>query len=75
MSKISRQFKVICINLGTDTHYVYTLGIGTWRRVEADAASGFKFLGQSIVLYNGNLHWIVFDLNDKIRICGFDVET
>ncbi|XP_042031606.1 F-box protein CPR1-like [Salvia splendens] len=55
-------------------HRVYTLGTGTWRRVEAGAASGFKFFGQNIVC-NGNLHWIVFDLSHNIWICGFDVET
>ncbi|XP_042032214.1 F-box protein CPR1-like [Salvia splendens] len=74
VSKISGQYKVVCINEGTDSHYVYTLGKGTWRRVEADAASGFVFHDPSIEC-NGNLHWRVSDLCGDMRICGFDVET
>ncbi|XP_041992316.1 putative F-box protein At3g51171 [Salvia splendens] len=47
---------------------------GTWRRVEAGAASGFAFYGQSIE-FNGNIHWRAFDLGGDMSICGFDVET
>ncbi|XP_047959468.1 F-box protein At3g07870-like isoform X2 [Salvia hispanica] len=47
---------------------------GTWRRVEAGAASGFVFHDQSIEC-NGNIHWRVFDLCGDMWICGFDVET
>ncbi|KAL1533719.1 soyasapogenol B glucuronide galactosyltransferase [Salvia divinorum] len=47
---------------------------GTWRHVEAGAASGFIFCGQPIVC-SDNLHWTELDSSENIRICGFDVET
>ena len=74
VSEISGQYKVICINAGagSDSHFVYTLGTGTWRRVEAGAASGFRFYLDGHVVCNGNLHDLV---RPSLRICGFDVET
>ncbi|XP_042033558.1 uncharacterized protein LOC121780100 [Salvia splendens] len=44
VSKISGQYKVVLINgdTGSNSHYVYTLGTGTWRRVKAGASSGFN---------------------------------
>ncbi|XP_047953248.1 F-box protein At5g18160-like [Salvia hispanica] len=75
VSKISGQYKVVCIIKGTDSRYVYTLGTGTWRRVEAGAASGFNFFCDLTVECNGNIYWKVYDLCDNMWICGFDVET
>ena len=62
VSKISAQYKVVCINADNrfDSHYVYTLGTDKWRRVVAGAASGFRFWGQPF-LCNHNLHWTVSD--------------
>ena len=74
VSKISGQCKVVCNNDCTDSHHVYTLGTGTWRRVEGGAASGFTCHGQSVE-YNGNIHWRAFDVSGDMSICGFDVET
>ncbi|XP_047961757.1 F-box protein At3g07870-like [Salvia hispanica] len=77
VSKISEQYKVVWINAdaGSDPHCVYTLGTGTWRRVEPGAASGVMFCGQPI-LCNDNLHWKVYDPRNSIwSLCGFDIET
>ncbi|XP_047961866.1 F-box protein CPR1-like [Salvia hispanica] len=76
VSKLSGEYKVVCINAdnGFNTHYVYTLGIGKWRRIEAGAASGYKFWTEPL-LCNHNLHWAVIDLWYNNSICGFDVET
>ncbi|XP_047953534.1 putative F-box protein At1g47730 [Salvia hispanica] len=76
VSKISGKYKVVCIytDNGFNSHYVYTLGTDKWKRVEAGAASGFIFWGQSF-LCNHNLHWKVIDFWDNYSICGFDVET
>ncbi|XP_042032218.1 F-box/LRR-repeat/kelch-repeat protein At1g09650-like [Salvia splendens] len=79
VSKISGQYKVVWINpeTGSDFHCVYTLGTGTWRRVQAGAASGFQFCGHPI-LCNDNLHWqvLLYDSTNFIwAFCGFDVET
>ena len=77
VSKISGQYKVVWINpdRGSNSHCVYTLGTGTWRRIEAGAASGFRFPGEPI-LCNDNLHWrVYFSKNHILGFCGFDVET
>ncbi|XP_047942168.1 F-box protein CPR1-like [Salvia hispanica] len=74
-SKITGQHKVVCISPKLDCH-VYTLGTGSWRRVEATTASfdySYSIFGTFV---NGNLHWIVSsDSNDTERICCFDVEN
>ncbi|XP_047961892.1 F-box protein At3g07870-like [Salvia hispanica] len=73
VSKISRKYKVIWIN--SDFHCVYTLGRGTWRRVEADPASVYSLLGRAISC-NHNLHWTAYDSRNNIwTFCSFDVET
>ncbi|XP_042035027.1 F-box protein At3g07870-like [Salvia splendens] len=74
-SQISGQYKVVCINCDGSAHHVYTLGTGAWRRVEAGAASGFRFYLDGRVVCNGNLHWTVYDSTRTLSICGFDVET
>ncbi|KAL1533718.1 putative F-box protein [Salvia divinorum] len=74
-SQISGQYKVVCINRDGSAHHVYTLGTGTWRCVEAGAASGFGFNLDGRIVCNGNLHWIVYDSTRPLLICGFDVET
>ncbi|XP_042035037.1 F-box protein CPR1-like [Salvia splendens] len=76
VSKVSGQYKVLCINEGvwSDSHRVYTLGTGTWRRVKAGAASSFRFWGVPIIC-NDNLHWRAYDSRNRIWVvCGFDVE-
>ena len=79
MSKLSGQYKVVCLNgdAGSDPHYayVYTLGTRIWRRVEAGAASGFELCRDGCVICNGKLHWIVNDLIQPVQIFGFDIET
>ncbi|XP_042036588.1 uncharacterized protein LOC121782703 [Salvia splendens] len=50
VSEISGQYKVVYRNADTESQYVYTLGTGTWRRVEARAVSGFRFFSPSIVI-------------------------
>ncbi|KAL1533736.1 F-box protein-like protein [Salvia divinorum] len=76
VSKISGQYKVVCINVfGSDPYSVYTLGTGTWRRVEPGPASGCKFDFHAYVECNGNLHWIAYDSAKIFWICAFDLET
>ncbi|KAL1533739.1 F-box protein-like protein [Salvia divinorum] len=76
VSKISGQYKVVCINaFGSDPYSVYTLGTGTWRRVETGPASGCKFDFHACVECSGNLHWIVYDSVKMSWICAFDLET
>ncbi|XP_047961878.1 F-box protein At3g07870-like [Salvia hispanica] len=77
VSKISEQYKIVCINAdnGSDSHCVYTLGTGTWRRVEAGAASGFKFCFHAYIECNGNLHWTLEDSAEILSICAFDLDT
>ncbi|XP_042002589.1 F-box protein At3g07870-like [Salvia splendens] len=73
VSKISGQYKVVWMI--ADFHCVYTLGTGTWRRIEAGPASFVCFCGGPI-LCNHNLHWIVCDFMNNIwSFCSFDVET
>ena len=60
---------------GSDSHCVYTLGTGTWRRVEAGAASGFIFCFHGYIECNGNLHWTVEDSAEKLSLCAFDLDT
>ncbi|XP_042035044.1 putative F-box protein At3g10240 [Salvia splendens] len=75
VSRISGQYKVVCINRDGSAHHVYTLRTGAWRRLEAGAASGFAFNFDGCVVCNGNLHWTVYDTTRPLLICGFDVET
>ncbi|XP_042033557.1 putative F-box protein At3g16210 [Salvia splendens] len=77
VSEISQQYKVIGINSfpKSDLHYVYTLGTGTWRRLEAGKVSGFVFESVGCTICNGNLHWIVVDSSRIQWICSFDLET
>ena len=76
VSKISGQYKVVCINADTDFHYVYTLGTGTWRRVAAGAASGLGFYTAAHIVCNGNIHWTgAYYSPHALRICGFDLEN
>ncbi|XP_042035054.1 uncharacterized protein LOC121781371 [Salvia splendens] len=61
MSKISGQYKVVCINVdvGSDScRHVYTLGTGAWRLVEAGAASDLTFPTSRNIVCNGILHCI-----------------
>ncbi|XP_047961860.1 uncharacterized protein LOC125206665 [Salvia hispanica] len=74
VSQISGQYKVVCINRDGSAHHVYTLGTGTWRRLEAGAASGFGFHSDGRIVCNGNLHWTVYDSTRPLSICGFDIE-
>ncbi|XP_047948954.1 uncharacterized protein LOC125194771 [Salvia hispanica] len=67
---------VIGINGGaSDTHHVYTLGTGTWRRVGAGPASGCTFSYHAYTVCNGNPHWVVYDSAQTLWIYAFDVET
>ena len=75
VSRISGEYKVVCINRDGSAHHAYTLGTGTWRCLEAGAASGFAFNLDGRVVCNGNLHWTVYDSTRPLLICGFDVET
>ncbi|XP_042032201.1 F-box protein At3g07870-like [Salvia splendens] len=77
VSEISGQYKVVCINSfpKSNLHYVYTLGTGTWRRLEGGRISGFEFYPVGCTVCNGNLHWIVVDSSHMQWICGFDLET
>ncbi|XP_047961889.1 F-box protein At1g47340-like [Salvia hispanica] len=80
MSKNSGQYKVLCtdVNASSDSYrHVYTLGTGTWRRVEADDVSGIGICSAGYIVFNGILHWIggEDDLALTLWVCGFDLET
>ncbi|XP_057764999.1 F-box protein At3g07870-like [Salvia miltiorrhiza] len=78
-STITGQHKVVCFNHkshvdpGSGCH-VYTLGTGSWRRVEGSPI--VYAYGDFGAFVNGNLHWIVAsESRDKGCISCFDVET
>ncbi|KAL1533737.1 F-box protein-like protein [Salvia divinorum] len=77
VGKITGQYKVVCFNedAGSDSYHVYTLGTGTWRRVEPGAASGCTFCFHAYTVCNGNPHWTVYDSAQIFWICAFDLET
>ncbi|XP_042033561.1 uncharacterized protein LOC121780106 [Salvia splendens] len=77
VSKISGKYKVVCtnVNAGSGSFHVYTLGTGTWRRVEAGSVCGYTFCYNAHIVCNGNLHWSVYDSTHTLWICGFDLET
>ncbi|XP_047961893.1 uncharacterized protein LOC125206697 [Salvia hispanica] len=79
VSKISEQYKVVCVSevIGPrNCYHAYTLGTGTWKRLEAGPVSGFRFYNGELILYNGKLHWKLYDSTQTfcLTICGFDVE-
>lgn len=53
---------------------VYTLGTGSWRRVEPSAPLIYSCRSIGAFL-NGNLHWLVFDSDGEPKISCFDLET
>ncbi|XP_047953533.1 F-box protein At3g07870-like [Salvia hispanica] len=87
-SRVSNEHKLVrvfhdCI-LDQDTYrvlripksecHVYTVGAGSWRRVAPPAP--FVYSCHSVGAFlNGNLHWLVFDLDNKPVISCFDLET
>ncbi|XP_047953279.1 F-box protein At3g07870-like [Salvia hispanica] len=87
-SRVSNEHKLVrvfhdCI-LDQDTYrvlqipksecHVYTVGAGSWRRVAPPAP--FVYSCHSVGAFlNGNLHWLVLDLDNKPVISCFDLET
>ena len=78
VSEVSGQYKVLSLgwifeSMSVD---VYTLGTGTWRHVETEAASGLKFRLDGHAVCNGNIHWRVENwFHPFYLICGFDIEA
>ncbi|KAL0438000.1 UNVERIFIED_CONTAM: putative F-box protein [Sesamum latifolium] len=87
-SKISSQHKVVriyheCIR-DPDTHKllgipksecrVYTLGTGSWRTIAPGPKLEYSCRSIGAFL-NGNLHWLVTDLEGSARISCLDLET
>ncbi|XP_042032323.1 putative F-box protein At1g32420 [Salvia splendens] len=87
VSKISGQYKVVCISktleIDYDSFHVYTLGTGIWRPIETWAAScyntyfdGYRYYFDGHLECNGIMHWTLDDLvKPCFRIFGFDIET
>ncbi|XP_057793479.1 F-box protein At3g07870-like [Salvia miltiorrhiza] len=88
-SRVSSQHKVVrvfheCIR-DQDTYkvlaipksecHVYTLGAGSWRSVLPPSAPMLHSCRSIGAFLNGNLHWLVFDLDYKPMISCFDLET
>ncbi|KAL2231922.1 F-box protein At3g07870-like [Sesamum indicum] len=87
-SKTSGQHKVVRIyhecRRDTDTHkllgipksecWVYTLGTGSWRRIAPGPKLEYNCRSTGAFL-NGNLHWLVADLEGFARISCLDLET
>ncbi|XP_057797595.1 F-box/kelch-repeat protein At3g06240-like [Salvia miltiorrhiza] len=78
VSRITGQHKLVCIDPFGDGRfncYVYTLGTGSWRRVEANDSFGWTPKIVATFL-NGNLHWMVWsDPYPMEQIFCFDLET
>ncbi|KAL8485716.1 hypothetical protein ACS0TY_027846 [Phlomoides rotata] len=86
-SKTTSQYKVVrifhdCIN-DKNTHQmripksecqVYTLGTGSWRRIELGSPLGYSCRTIGAFL-NGNLHWLVYDFEGSSLVSCFDLET
>ncbi|XP_042044544.1 uncharacterized protein LOC121790375, partial [Salvia splendens] len=83
VSKLSGQYKILCVDESRFCH-VYTLGGEcSWRRIPAPAAIRLPHalkityrpsLDYAIFL-NGNIHWLACDLENNFLICCFDLET
>ncbi|XP_057784813.1 F-box/kelch-repeat protein At3g23880-like [Salvia miltiorrhiza] len=75
-SKISGRYKAVCIkNKPYDDKldcHVYTLGTGSWRRLEGIP---YNYHDGSGAFVNGNLHWIATIGEDSSWISCFDLET
>lgn len=84
-SSISGQYKLVQIyqkalsdpalgncsyeNLGE----VYTLGTGKWRSI-GTVPFGYDLRLYSVTL-NGNIHWLICDVESPYSICAFDIEN
>ncbi|CAA0828684.1 Unknown protein [Striga hermonthica] len=55
--------------------HVYTLGTGSWRKIAHDHAKLEYNCRSTGAFLNGNLHWLVVDLEGTCRISCFDLET
>ncbi|KAL8510280.1 hypothetical protein ACS0TY_017184 [Phlomoides rotata] len=79
VSKMSGIYKVVrifqeSVDFPKLECHVYTLGTGSWRRVESSSPVGYD--GRSVgVFVNGNLHWMVFDQSNVPLISCFNLET
>ncbi|XP_057784911.1 F-box protein CPR1-like isoform X2 [Salvia miltiorrhiza] len=75
-SRITGRYKMVCVKLKPyddklDCH-VYTLGTGSWRRLEGNPYNYHRGPGAFV---NGNLHWIATIGEDSSWISYFDLET
>ncbi|XP_042010980.1 putative F-box protein At3g16210 [Salvia splendens] len=73
VSKTSSQYKIVYVD--KDSCWVYTLGTGLWRSIEAIDPCIFLLGFDSAAFLNGNLHWLTYDSKENIFICCFDLET
>ncbi|XP_057796624.1 F-box/kelch-repeat protein At3g23880-like isoform X2 [Salvia miltiorrhiza] len=76
-SKITGRYKAVCFKYNDyddklDCH-VYTLGTGSWRRLEGINPYVYQYDKGAFV--NGNLHWTASIGEDSSWISCFDVET
>ncbi|GER37792.1 F-box family protein [Striga asiatica] len=55
--------------------HVYTLGTRSWRKIAHDHAKLEYSCRSTGAFSNGNLHWLVGDLEGTCRISCFDLET
>ena len=82
VSKRTGKYKILC---GTCDRLscclcVYTLGRrgGSWRSIAAlDDSIRHSLVDRLQVapFFNGNLHWLSFDLGENLSMCYFDIET
>ena len=86
MSKISGQYKIICVDESRFCH-VYTLGGEcSWRRIVASTTTRLPALSywseykhrhsfDYARFFNGNIHWLECDFENNYLVCYFDLET
>ena len=87
VSKLSQQYKVLCVESKSLSCHIYTLGGGDlWRsimqppqavpvtRLYSKRSQSPKLLDYAL-FFNGNLHWLVSDYKKNFLICCFDLET
>ncbi|XP_042006554.1 putative F-box protein At3g16210 [Salvia splendens] len=73
VSKTRGQYKIVYVDI--DSCWVYTLGTGSWRSIEAFNPGIFSLDFDTAAFFNGNLHWLTYDSKENRFICCFDLET
>ncbi|XP_047949589.1 putative F-box protein At1g33530 [Salvia hispanica] len=78
VSKLSGLYKILYGDQYSSCH-VYTLGRGSsgreWRSITSTAPGVPTLGGDCAKFLNGNLHWLVSNIEKNDLVCSFDIET